>query len=136
MEPRLLRLLTAVHEAGHAIAGQTAGLTVTAARVASAGTTGLCGGCVDIDSGGYHRPVIPLPHLLAFQAAGFQASFLWLEGRGINGNEDPYSSALNALAGGDKSWCSSLCRDLGKPGLGMQDGIEGAARILKARQTA
>jgi hypothetical protein len=31
MEPRQLRLLTAVHDAWYAIAGETVGLTVTAA---------------------------------------------------------------------------------------------------------
>lgn len=37
------------------------------------------------------------------------------------------------MASDDKSLCSSLCNDIGKPVLGMQDGIEDAARILKAR---
>lgn len=133
MEPRLLRLQAAVHEAGHAIVGYTAGLDVAEARVTSPAASGLHGGCTDIPAGSYHGPSIPLPHVLAFWAAGFQATFLWLEGRGIDGNEDPHSLVLNAMAGDDKAYCSSLCRKLGKPDLGMQDGIEGAARILKAR---
>ena len=37
------------------------------------------------------------------------------------------------MAGEDKAYGNSLCQRLGKPDLGMQDGIEGAARILKVR---
>jgi hypothetical protein len=134
MEPRLLRLLTAVHEAGHVIAAATVGLKVTRAwvtwsRLIGAGGTGFDYSC-------YPSRIIPLPDLLAMNAAGFQATYTWLEGRGIDGNADPYDFALNAMASADIGWCQDACRQLGRPDLTMQDGIHGAGRILKHRWRA
>jgi hypothetical protein len=99
MKPRLLRLITAVHEAGHAIVGVTVGFEVTEARVESLDVIGVGGDEITVDFDPWRD--VPLSDVLSLKAAGFQASFIWLQGRGIDGAEEPYDFALNTLAGGD-----------------------------------
>jgi hypothetical protein len=136
MEPRLLRLIGAVHEAGHAIVASTVGFEVTEARVESMEMIGSGTDQITVDFSRYPGRIIPLTALLAMKAAGFQASFTWLEGRGIDGAEESCDFALNTMAGDDIHWCLNTCRQLGRLGLSMQDGIEGAGRILKRRWRA
>jgi hypothetical protein len=132
MEPRLLRLISAVHEAGHAIVGVTVGFEVTEARAETVEAIGSNVVTVDFGSG---RDV-PLSDLLSMKAAGYQASFTWLQGRGIDGAEAPYDFALNTLAADDINSSLATCRRLGRPDLTMQGGIEGAALILTHRWRA
>ncbi|MER5354646.1 hypothetical protein ABT093_30485 [Kitasatospora sp. NPDC002551] len=131
LEPRLLRLLSAVHEAGHAIVAHTVGLSVTGAAVTSYELIGLGGDHIALDYSAYGNR-IPLPSLLAMRVGGFQASFLWMEGRGIDGTTEPYQEVLNGLAGGDLNWCADACRNL-LPHAHAQDTIEIAGRILLYR---
>jgi hypothetical protein len=134
MEPRLLRLISAVHEAGHAIVGVTVGFEVTEARVESLDVIGTGGDEVTADFGtGWD---VPLSDLLTWKAAGYEASFIWLQGRGIDGAEEPYDFALNTLAGDDINSSLAACRRTGMPHLTMQYGIEGAALILTHRWRA
>jgi hypothetical protein len=129
MEPRLLRLISAVHEAGHAIVGVTVGFEVTEARAETVEAIGSNEVTVDFGPG---RDV-PLSDLLPWKAAGYQASFTWLPGRGIDGAEAPYDFALNTMAAGDINSSLATCRRAGRPDLTMQGGIEGAALILTHR---
>ncbi|MFG2844232.1 hypothetical protein ACGF12_13820 [Kitasatospora sp. NPDC048296] len=131
LEPRLLRLLSAVHEAGHAIVAHTVGLTVTSATVTSYELIGLGGDHIALDYRAFGDR-IPLPNLLAMRVGGFQASFLWLQGRGIDGTAEPYQEVLNCLAGGDLNWCAHACQNL-LPHAHAQDTIEIAGRILLHR---
>jgi hypothetical protein len=132
LEPRLLRLIAAVHEAGHAIAGATVGFDITAAQ---AGTVEAAdANQVTADFGASQD--VPLSSLLTWKAAGYQASFTWLQGRGINGAQPPYDFALNTLAADDVNSSLAACRRLGMPHLTMQHGIEGAAWILTHRWRA
>ena len=132
MEPRQLRLISAVHEAGQAIVGATVGFEVAEAR---AGTVEEIGSNeVTIDFG--HGQDVPVSDLLSLKAAGYEASFIWLQGRGIDSAEDPYDFALNTLAADDINSSRATCRKIGCPDLTMQDGIEGAALILTHRWRA
>jgi hypothetical protein len=87
MEPRLLRLISAMHEAGHAIVGATVGFEVTEARAETVEAIGSNEVTVGFGPG---RDV-PLSDLLSWKAAGYQASFTWLQGRGIDGAGAPYA---------------------------------------------
>ncbi|WP_331735628.1 hypothetical protein OG333_37155 (plasmid) [Streptomyces anulatus] len=131
LDPRLLRLLSAVHEAGHAIVAHTVGLSVTSATVTSHELIGLGGDHIALDYHAHHGR-IPLPSLLAMRVAGFQASVLWLGGRGIDGTTEPYQATLNGLAGSDLNWCADACQRL-LPHAHAQDTIEIAGRILLHR---
>jgi hypothetical protein len=132
LEPRLLRLIAAVHEAGHAIAGATVGFDITAARAGTIEAADANRVTADFGAG---RDV-PLSSLLTWKAAGYQASFTWLQGRGIDGAQPPYDFALNTLAADDINSSLAACRRLGMPHLTMQHGIEGAAWILTHRWRA
>lgn len=128
MDAGQLRMMSAVHESGHAIAAGTVGFTVAQARAGDPATT-RCG--VEVDLSCYAGETIPLPDLLAMKAAGYQAAFIWLQDGG--GHALPYDFALKTLAGDDISWCLDICGQLLRPDLSMQDGIEGAWRILTCR---
>ncbi|MEU3566776.1 hypothetical protein [Kitasatospora sp. NPDC006786] len=132
----MLRLLTAVHEAGHAIVGHTVGLHVTGATVTNAEAIGLGGDHIAVDYAAYPAPIIPLPHTLAMGVAGFQASCTWLEGRGLDGDSEPYSTLLNLLANTDLHGCAELCRLAGLPASRTHDAVEAAGRILHHRWRA
>ncbi|MEJ8654910.1 hypothetical protein WKI65_44440 [Streptomyces sp. MS1.AVA.3] len=139
LEPRLLRLLTAVHEAGHAIVGHTVGFKVNGAFVTSTDVLGRHGGdhiSVDLtpleDDG-----IVPLCEVLALKMAGFQASHTWLRGRGVPAMEQPYKTALNTLAGGDISQCYEHCNEVGMPDVSTtREALYGAAIVLKFRWRA
>lgn len=134
MDAGQLRMMSAVHEAGHAIAAGTVGFTVAQARVGDPATT-RCG--VEVDLSCYAGEIIPLPDLLAMKAAGYQAAFIWLQRRGgVDGHALPYDFALKTLAGDDIGWCLDICGQLLRPDLSMQDGMEGAWRILTCRRGA
>jgi hypothetical protein len=136
MDPPRLRMLSGVHEAGHAIAAATMGFTVTQMRVSDPAMIGSGEDGTEVSLGRYSGKPVPLPDLLTMKAAGYQASFIWLQGRGIDGDTPPYDRALNTLAGHDISWCLDICRQFRRPDLTMQDGIEGAWHILTSRWPA
>ena len=136
MDLRQLRPVAAVHEAGHAIVAATVGFTVSQAWVGDPAEIGCDIDGVEVDLSSYAGLRIPLPDLLAMKAAGYQATFTWLQGLGVDGNAPPYDRALNTLAGHDISYCLDTCRQLGRPDLSMQDGLEGARRILALRWDA
>lgn len=136
LPPRLLRLLSAVHESGHALVAHTLDMRVTEAQVVSREFIGLGGDHILIDFSSYRRGcssrIVPTPDLLAMKVAGFQAAFMWLQGRGVDGTEAPYQEILNTLAGGDLNWCTDFCRTLGRPPL-QSHAVEAAAWILSHR---
>ncbi|QYN41036.1 hypothetical protein K1T35_47700 (plasmid) [Pseudonocardia sp. DSM 110487] len=134
LPPRLLRLLSAVHEAGHAIVAHTVDLKVTAAAVASFDTIGLGGDHISISIAA--GQFVPAPDILAMRAAGFQASFMWLDGRGIDGNREPYLQALNTLAAGDLNWCTDFSRTVMGRSPMQQHTVPGAYAILSRRWRA
>ncbi|MFJ2007978.1 hypothetical protein [Streptomyces chartreusis] len=138
LEPRLLRLLTAVHEAGHAIVGSTLGFDVTAIKVSSRDVLGLHNHdhiSVELHEG----QEIRLPDELSLYMAGFQAACFWLNGRGIRAMApgQPYKTALNTLAGGDINKCHNLCDQWDLPAVATtNEGVRGAAHVLKYRWRA
>ncbi|MFF7764215.1 hypothetical protein [Streptomyces griseorubiginosus] len=138
LEPRLLRLLTAVHEAGHAIVGSALGFDVTAIKVSSRDVLGLHNNdhiSLELHEG----QEIRLPDELSLYMAGFQAACFWLNGRGIRAMDPnlPYKTALNTLAGGDINKCHALCDRWGVPAIATtNEGVRGAAHILKYRWRA
>lgn len=139
LDPRRLRLLTAVHEAGHAIVGHTVGFRVTAAFVTSDDVLGRHGAdhiSVDLTAFG-DDGIIPLCDLLALRIAGFQAAHTWLRGRGVPAMEQPYKTALNTLAGSDLTSCYEHCAEVGVPDVATtREALYGAAVILKYRWRA
>jgi hypothetical protein len=138
LEPRLLRLLTAVHEAGHAIVGSTLGFDVSAIKVSSRNILGLRNHdhiSLELHVG----QEIRLPDELSLYMAGFQAACFWLNGRGIRAMDPglPYKTALNCLAGGDINKCHDLCDQWGMPAVATtNEGVRGAAHVLKYRWRA
>lgn len=135
MPPHRMRLLVAVHEAGHALVAHTAGFRVIKVRVTSRKVIGLHGDDVaTIDyEGVYPNNIVPLSDVLAISAAGFQATCMWMQGRGLDFNTPPFKTALNIMAGGDIANSARTSRDAGDPDRTMQDGMLGAARVLKRR---
>ena len=139
LEPRLLRRLTAVHEAGHAVVGQTVGFKVTGARVVSTDVLGRHDSDhISIDLTPLEEDgTFPLCELLTLKMAGFQASHMWLRGRGVPAMEQPYKTALNTLAGGDITQCYAHCNEAGMPDISTtREALYGTAIILKFRWRA
>jgi hypothetical protein len=134
-DSRLLRQAGAVHEAGHALVAATTGFTVTRVRAGDPAVTGGHG-TTDVDTNGYGDRPVPLPDLLAGLAAGVQATCTWLRDCGVDANQPPYASALNVMAAPDIAECQAICRQVGRPWLTMQHGIEGAWWILTRRWPA
>jgi hypothetical protein len=130
LPPRLRRLLSAVHEAGHAIVAHTVDVRVRYAEVTSYEYLGVGNDHINISMPD-GRP-IPLAELLVIRAAGFQASYMWLRSRGFR-DVDTLNQALSMLAAGDIADCTVDCQRAGRPELGMQDGIDVAAEILQRR---
>lgn len=128
LSPANVRLISAVHEAGHVVVGHTLGMTVSRARLADDDSLHAH---VTVDYGYPAGTVIPLPDLLAMRAAGFQAAFTWLDSRALL--DDRRNQAINNLAGGDIKWCLATCRDLGVSDTTMQDGIVPAVHVLQRR---
>ncbi len=128
-------LAAAVHEAGHAIVAETAGAAVTKMGVCRCTAADCSDKGTEIDFGVSEQDV-SLPDLLAVGAAGFLATHIWLQSGGINGIRPPYDNALSFMAGSDIGHCRDICRQRGRPDLGMQDGIEGARGILVRRWQA
>jgi len=126
--PENIRLISAVHEAGHAVVGHTLGMVIERAHLTDDGSLD---GHVTVDYGYGPGKIVPLPDLLTLRAAGFQAMFTWLEDRQLL--SDRRTEAINYLAAGDIEWCIATCRDLGMGSVTMQDGIEPAVRILRHR---
>ena len=135
-EPRRLRQAGAVHEAGHALVAATTGFTVTRVHAGDPAVTGGGHGATEVDTSGYGDRPVPLPDLLAGLAAGVQATCTWLCGCDIDPNQPPYDSALNVMAGPDVAECQDICRQVGRPWLTMQHGMEGAWWILTRRWPA
>lgn len=133
LTPGQKRLLSAVHEAGHAVVAHTLGFPVVGARVNSADRIGLGGDEIVLDLRVFGDQEIPLPDLMSVWAAGFQASCMWMQGRGVDFNDPPVKTALNTLAGGDHRKCEEICRTAGAPELGIGDGLYGAAVALSRR---
>lgn len=128
-DPRRLRLVAAVYIAGQVVVATTAGLAVTRAGVCDCVAADCADRGVELD---LVFPV-PLPHVLAGAAAGYQATFLWLQSGGIEAADWPYDVALNFLAACDIISCRDTCRRLGRQDLSMQDGVDGACCILTCR---
>jgi hypothetical protein len=126
-------LLTAVHEAGHAVAADSAGATVTGAEVRPdfSGTTaveGLPGPGGDPGAVRAH-----LPALLAVYTAGYAASAAWLKGRGTDPAGPSAALAINALAGSDGTDALRCLDAAGCPGASLGPAGDAALRILLAR---
>jgi hypothetical protein len=130
LSPRLVRLLSAVHEAGHAVVADTVGMGVSGMHLTDDGSLDATT-TVDYRRGA--GEIIPLPDMLAMRAAGFQAMFTWLDVRGLE--NDDRSQAVNYLAAGDNTWCKEMCDKL-LPGATMQDGVVPAVNILQRRWLA
>lgn len=128
-DPQRLRLVAAVYIAGQVVVATTVGLPVTRAGVCDCPAADCANRGVEMDL----TVPVPLPHVLAGAAAGYQATFIWLWSGGIDAADWPYDVALNFLAACDINSCRETCRRLGRPDLSMQDGIEGAWRILTCR---
>jgi hypothetical protein len=135
-DPRLLRMIAAVHEAGHAVVAATVGFEVIQARVGDPAAADEDADGVTVDVSCYGDRPVPLPDQLAGAAAGLQANSTWLFAAGLDANQPPYDMALNVLAGPDKAWCLGTSRQAGRPWLTMQHGIEGAWWILTRRWPA
>jgi hypothetical protein len=126
-------LLSAVHEAGHAVAADSAGVTVTRAAV-HADLSGL----VTVE--GLPRPGdgpaavrAHLPALLAVKLAGYAASAAWLKGRGTDPAVPPVGLALNALAASDGQDALRYLEAAGCPGASLGPAGDATLRILLAR---
>lgn len=128
-DPQWLRLIAAVYIAGQVVVATTAGLAVTRAGVCDCAAADCADRGVELDL----TVPVPLSHVLAGAAAGYQATFLWLQSGGIEAADWPYDVALNFLATRDINSCRDTCRRLGRQDLSMQDGIEGAGCILTCR---
>lgn len=128
-------LAAAVHEAGHAIVAHTAGAAVTKTGVCRCTTADCSDKGTEIDFRVSEQDV-SLPDLLAVGSAGFLATHIWLQSGGTDGTRPPYDNALSFMASDDIGYCRDICRQRGRPDLGMQDGIEGAREILVRRWQA
>ena len=128
-------LAAAVHEAGHAVVAETAGAAVTRAGVCQCIAADCDGKGTEIDLRSGEEDV-PLSDLLAVGAAGYLATHIWLQSGGIDGTKPPYDAALSFMAGDDIRYCLDICRQRGRPDLGMHHGIEGARAILVCRWQA
>ena len=129
-DPQRLRLIAAVYVAGQVVVATTAGLPVTRAGVCDCAAADCAVRGVEMDLTEFP---VPLPHVLAGAAAGYQATFLWLQSGGIEPADWPYDVALTFLAARDINSCRDTCRQLGRQDLGMQDGFDGAWCILTRR---
>ncbi|MEW1639300.1 hypothetical protein AB0469_35260 [Streptomyces sp. NPDC093801] len=138
LEPRLNRLLTAVHEAGHAIVGHTVGFKVAGASVVNTAVLGLeDGDRVDFDFSPFGDGEIPLSDLLAMRMAGFQATHMWLRGRGAAAGAPEFQTALNMMSSSDIVKCYEHCAQVGMPAVSTtREGLYGGALILKWRWRA
>lgn len=97
LPPRQLRLLTAVHEAGHAVAAHTMGMVVMEAHVDTYDRIGLGYDHVAYKWENGHRG----PMLLASHMAGLAASYVFMQGRGWDPRDQDLADALSSLASGD-----------------------------------
>jgi hypothetical protein len=132
-DPQRLRLIAAVYIAGQVVVATTVGLAVTRAGVCDCAAADCGDRGVEVDFTGFGGRPVPLPDVLAGAAAGYQATFIWLQSGGIEAADWPYDVALGFLAACDISTCLHTCRRLGRPDLSMQDAIEGAWCILICR---
>lgn len=128
LSPRQLKLLAAVHEAGHMFAADAAGLTPVAAEVRP-----LAAGSMTVEG---DAMLMPLHPVMVTLAAGFSAVGLWLAGRGTDVNDRSVNPALCALSSDDISLCRARCDAAGRPDLSMQDGAQAATDILVCRWPA
>lgn len=111
LPPRLLRLLSAVHEAGHAVVAQTLGMWVCEVHVVSHERIGMGGDRCQIREDLNTWPTVDHVTLLL---AGMQASGLWFTGRGRDPRKDPdLTHCLNSLAGSDLEEAWARCESLG-----------------------
>ena len=129
-DPQHLRLIAAVYTAGQVVVAMTVGLPVTGAGVCDCAAADCAGRGVEMDLAVFP---VPLPHVLAGAAAGYLATFLWLQSGGIEAADWPYDAALSFLAACDINSCRDTCRQLGRQDLSMRDGFEGALCILTRR---
>jgi hypothetical protein len=125
LEPGQLQLETAVHEAGHIVVGDAAGMTADEARI-----HGLSLGGTEFRGDVTQRP---LPDVLAMCAGGFAAAAIWLKGRGVDTSAERVSLALNAQAGGDLEVCRALRAAAGVPHLPLDGPLQAAADVLAGR---
>ena len=126
---RQVRLLTAIHEAGHAVVGHTLNMPIERIVLTDDGT--LDAHTTIPASYGYAAgETVPLPDLLTLRAAGFQAMFQWLDSRELETADR--NKAINYLAAGDNTWCKDFCAELAHDAT-MQDGVIPAGRILLCR---
>ena len=125
LEPGQLLLETAVHEAGHIVVGDAAGMTADGARL-----RGISLGGTEFRGDVTQRP---LPDVLAMCAGGFAAASIWLKGRGVDTSAERVSLALNAQAGGDLEVCRSLRAAAGVPHLPLDGPLQAAADVLAGR---
>lgn len=111
LPPRLLRLLSAVHEAGHAVVAQTLGMWVGEVHVVSHEHIGMGGDRCQIRE---DLDALPTMDYVTMLLAGAQASGLWFIGRGRDPREDPdLTLRLNNLAGTDLDEIWARCQALG-----------------------
>ncbi|MEV0237515.1 hypothetical protein [Nonomuraea sp. NPDC050786] len=111
LPPRLLRLLSAVHEAGHAVVAQTLGMWVWEVHVVSHERIGMGGDRCQIRE---DMDALPTVDYVAMLLAGAQASGLWFIGRGRDPRKDPdLTHRLNNLAGTDLEEVWARCQTLG-----------------------
>uniref|UniRef100_UPI003F496E0E hypothetical protein n=1 Tax=Actinokineospora sp. CA-119265 TaxID=3239890 RepID=UPI003F496E0E len=132
LDPRRVRLLSAVHEAGHVVVADTVGVDILGATVSSAEHIGVGEDHTELRMPGGEPIPIPTAEYTVILAAGFQASYLWLTGRGVT-DQDVLNQALTMLAAGDIAAMDDLRETRHRPDLHIQDGIKTAALILEHR---
>jgi hypothetical protein len=125
LRPGQLLLETAVHEAGHIVVGDAAGMTADGARL-----QGISLGGTEFRGDVTQRP---LPDVLAMCAGGFAAASIWLKGRGVDTSAERVSLALNAQAGGDLEVCRSARAAAGVPYLPLTGPLQAATDVLAGR---
>lgn len=131
LTPDRARMLSAIHEAGHVVVANTVGALVIRTSVTSREHIGVDGAdetLLDMPGG----RAMMLAEQIPILAAGFQASYFWLQSRGFT-DETVLNKALNILGASDWKACVQACAGAGRPDLSMQDGVLPAAQILKAR---
>ena len=112
LDRRRIRLLTAIHEAGHAVVANTVGALVISANVTSDEQIGIGDDYTHLDMPGGVE--IPFPEYLTILAAGFQASYFWMEARGF-GDTATLNKALNLLRASDWNTAKRLCQRWNRP---------------------
>lgn len=130
LDRRSSRLLSAVHEAGHAVVAHAVGAWATNVAVADGEQLGLGGNYTEVEMLGGGE--VPLPEGLAILAAGIQTTYYWLRGRGFT-DMAMLTRVLNLLAAGDHDATTVLCERWGRPDLDLEAGIWPASEIVIRR---